>query len=370
MYGLCDCNNFFVSCERVFRPDLADRPVVVLSNNDGCIIAHSNEAKALGIGMGQPFYPGAAAHRPCAGRGVLGQPHALRRHVAPRHGDAPHARARYGDLLHRRGVLRPARRRGAARRIRPSYRPHHPPQHGHPRLDRHRPDEDAGENRLESSPNAIPASTDAATCTAGRTSRRCSRPFRCATSGASAAATAKCSTAWASGRPCNSCDCPGMGACPDGRHGAPYVERVAGRGVHRLRADAAPEAAADYRIEELSQGDLRTGAAGAYRRGVRLHVRREVAASGRYAAKSAATSTPTVTATTGRSVMETGLMTLPEPTSSTLENRPLRAGGPCGRFTVAATATRRPGSSSPKYSRPRRRRLRSSLRPMHKSISV
>lgn len=56
MYGLCDCNNFFVSCERLFRPDLAGRPVVVLSNNDGCIIARSNEAKALGIGMGQPLY--------------------------------------------------------------------------------------------------------------------------------------------------------------------------------------------------------------------------------------------------------------------------------------------------------------------------
>ena len=56
MYGLCDCNNFYASCERVFRPDLAGRPVVVLSNNDGCIIARSNEAKALGIGMGQPLY--------------------------------------------------------------------------------------------------------------------------------------------------------------------------------------------------------------------------------------------------------------------------------------------------------------------------
>lgn len=56
MYGLCDCNNFFVSCERLFRPDLVGRPVVVLSNNDGCIIARSNEAKALGIGMGQPLY--------------------------------------------------------------------------------------------------------------------------------------------------------------------------------------------------------------------------------------------------------------------------------------------------------------------------
>ena len=54
MYGLCDCNNFYASCERLFRPDLAGRPVVVLSNNDGCIIARSNEAKALGIGMGSP----------------------------------------------------------------------------------------------------------------------------------------------------------------------------------------------------------------------------------------------------------------------------------------------------------------------------
>lgn len=56
MFGLCDCNNFYVSCERVFRPDLNGRPVVVLSNNDGCIIARSNEAKALGIGMGQPLF--------------------------------------------------------------------------------------------------------------------------------------------------------------------------------------------------------------------------------------------------------------------------------------------------------------------------
>ncbi|MFI3296712.1 MAG: Y-family DNA polymerase [bacterium] len=56
MIGLCDCNNFFVSCERVFRPDLERRPVVVLSNNDGCIIARSNESKALGIKMGQPLY--------------------------------------------------------------------------------------------------------------------------------------------------------------------------------------------------------------------------------------------------------------------------------------------------------------------------
>ena len=52
MFALADCNNFFASCERVFRPDLQGKPVIVLSNNDGCAIARSNEAKALGIKMG------------------------------------------------------------------------------------------------------------------------------------------------------------------------------------------------------------------------------------------------------------------------------------------------------------------------------
>lgn len=56
MYALCDCNNFFVSCERVFRPDLERKPVVVLSGNDGCVVSRSNEAKALGIPMGAPLY--------------------------------------------------------------------------------------------------------------------------------------------------------------------------------------------------------------------------------------------------------------------------------------------------------------------------
>ena len=54
--ALVDCNNFFVSCERLFRPDLRNRPVVVLSNNDGCVISRSDEAKALGIRMGAPFF--------------------------------------------------------------------------------------------------------------------------------------------------------------------------------------------------------------------------------------------------------------------------------------------------------------------------
>lgn len=56
MFALADCNNFFVSCERVFRPDLNGKPVIVLSNNDGCAIARSNEAKALGIKMGDPLF--------------------------------------------------------------------------------------------------------------------------------------------------------------------------------------------------------------------------------------------------------------------------------------------------------------------------
>ncbi|MCR5697901.1 MAG: Y-family DNA polymerase [Marinilabiliaceae bacterium] len=55
-FGLVDCNNFFVSCERVFRPDLATKPVVVLSNNDGCVVSRSNEAKQMGIPMGMPFF--------------------------------------------------------------------------------------------------------------------------------------------------------------------------------------------------------------------------------------------------------------------------------------------------------------------------
>lgn len=56
MIGLVDCNNFFVSCERVFRPELLGRPVIVLSNNDGCAVALSNEAKALGFRRGDPYF--------------------------------------------------------------------------------------------------------------------------------------------------------------------------------------------------------------------------------------------------------------------------------------------------------------------------
>lgn len=56
MYAVVDCDNCFASCERVFQPELKGRPLIVLGNNDGCVIARSNEAKALGIGMGVPAY--------------------------------------------------------------------------------------------------------------------------------------------------------------------------------------------------------------------------------------------------------------------------------------------------------------------------
>ena len=56
MIALVDCNNFYVSCERIFNPLLKDKPVVVLSNNDGCVIARSEEAKQIGIEMGAPVF--------------------------------------------------------------------------------------------------------------------------------------------------------------------------------------------------------------------------------------------------------------------------------------------------------------------------
>lgn len=61
MFALVDANSFYASCERVFRPELDGQPVVVLSNNDGCIIARSKEAKALGIDMGEPYFKISAA---------------------------------------------------------------------------------------------------------------------------------------------------------------------------------------------------------------------------------------------------------------------------------------------------------------------
>ena len=81
--GLVDCNNFYVSCERLFQPALRNRPVVILSNNDGCVIARSNEAKALGLKMGVPLFEA--------------------RHIVEPHGVAVYSSnyALYGDLSRR-----------------------------------------------------------------------------------------------------------------------------------------------------------------------------------------------------------------------------------------------------------------------------
>jgi DNA polymerase V len=76
MFALVDCNNFYASCERLFAPHLEGRPVVVLSNNDGCVIARSNEAKALGIPMGAPYFRQAAQLRQ-AGVAVFSYNYAL-----------------------------------------------------------------------------------------------------------------------------------------------------------------------------------------------------------------------------------------------------------------------------------------------------
>ena len=56
MYALIDCNNFYVSCERIFDPSLHGVPVAILSNNDGCVVARSNELKALDVNMGLPYF--------------------------------------------------------------------------------------------------------------------------------------------------------------------------------------------------------------------------------------------------------------------------------------------------------------------------
>ena len=63
VFGLIDCNNFYVSCERVFRPDLEGKPVIVLSNNDGCCVARSQEVKNLGVLMARPCFQDSGPHQ-------------------------------------------------------------------------------------------------------------------------------------------------------------------------------------------------------------------------------------------------------------------------------------------------------------------
>lgn len=77
MFALADVNSFYASCEKVFRPDLRNRPVVVLSNNDGCVIARSAEAKRLGIKMGVPPVPAEDGTIPGADHYFLEQLRAL-----------------------------------------------------------------------------------------------------------------------------------------------------------------------------------------------------------------------------------------------------------------------------------------------------
>ena len=85
MLALIDINNFYVSCERVFQPELNNKPVIVLSNNDGCAIARSNEAKALGIEMGAPVHQIQALIKQHPGTDPFGQLHVVRRHEPPHH---------------------------------------------------------------------------------------------------------------------------------------------------------------------------------------------------------------------------------------------------------------------------------------------
>ena len=82
MFALVDCNNFYVSCERVFNPKLENCPVVVLSNNDGCIIARSEEAKQLGLEMAEPAFKKTTVFTGAGSTCIFIELHALRRHVA------------------------------------------------------------------------------------------------------------------------------------------------------------------------------------------------------------------------------------------------------------------------------------------------
>ena len=149
MYGLCDCNNFFASCERVFRPELNGRPVIVLSNNDGCVIARSNEAKALGIRMGHPFFQIRDLVERC-GVAVFSSNFALygdmsRRVIRTLRTMVPAAEVYSIDeaFLDLRGI--------ALGELTPLGRdqPYRAAQYGHPRKHWNRSDKDPGKDRLE-----------------------------------------------------------------------------------------------------------------------------------------------------------------------------------------------------------------------------
>ena len=116
MFALVDVNNMYVSCERVFRPSLIGRPVVVLSNNDGVCIARSNEAKDLGVEMAQPWFQVRHLRAPGRADRAVGQLRAVRRHVQPHDDAGRRLRAAPGDLQHRRVLPRLRRRARRPRR--------------------------------------------------------------------------------------------------------------------------------------------------------------------------------------------------------------------------------------------------------------
>jgi hypothetical protein len=101
MFALVDGNNFYVSCERVFNPRLRDQPVVVLSNNDGCVVARSNEVKALGVKMGTRWFQMKDLARQHGILGPVQQLQPLCGHEQPHDGGAGDLLPGPGGLLHR-----------------------------------------------------------------------------------------------------------------------------------------------------------------------------------------------------------------------------------------------------------------------------
>ena len=217
---------------------------------------------------------GTGAYRPARRGRLFGQLRPLRRYVAPCDGDAPHARPLRRGVLHRRGIFRPARHRRAVRRLRTSHRPHDTPQHGHSREHRHRADQDSGQDRLEAG-QALPETRRLllhasarghrkGTCDLSparglgyRTPLRQALRFDAHHDRAAVRRAAR-----------------GVDTQAHGDYGSADVARVTGHRVHRLRTDAAAEAA-DHRLAQFPQGDLRAGGARTHRRGVRFDVRRE-----------------------------------------------------------------------------------------------
>ena len=108
-FALVDGNNFYVSCERVFNPRLEGKPVVVLSNNDGCVVARSAEVKALGVDMCEPWFKLKDMAQKARHPRLLQQLHAVRRHEQPHDAGAGQLLAAAGDLQHRRMLPRPGR---------------------------------------------------------------------------------------------------------------------------------------------------------------------------------------------------------------------------------------------------------------------